>query len=133
MGSGSKMFPEWMFPGLDEHAPAPPPPLPDRLTPKVLREAIASALARVSANELAEECVRFGLPAEEQGEDGPWQGKWRYVERRIRHWKLPQLLRLGRDVAAVYDDNRDLNHLLDWSGPPRCLTESAPKNYYRPS
>lgn len=128
MGSDSKMFPGWMFPDLDERgargekladlfAPAPPPPLPDRLTPKVLREAIASALARVSANELAEECVRFGLPAEEEGEDGPWRGKWRYVERRIRHWKLPELLRLGHDVAAVYDDNRDLNHLLDLGGP----------------
>ena len=133
-----------MFPDLDERGPrgetladlfsrAPPPPLPDRLTPKVLHEAIASALARVSANELAEKCVRFGLAAEEEGEGGLWRGKWRYVERRIRHWKLPELLRLGRDVAAVYDGNRDLNHLLDWSGPPRCRTESAPKNYYRPS
>lgn len=27
------------------------------------------------------------------------------------------MLRLGRDVAAVYDDNRDLNHLLDLGGP----------------
>jgi hypothetical protein len=82
------MFPEWILPDLDEHvgrgetlahlfAPASPPPLPDRLTPKVLREAIASALARMSANELAEECIRFGLPAEEEGEDGPWRGKWR--------------------------------------------------------
>jgi hypothetical protein len=42
----------------DLFAPPPPPPLPDRLTPKVLREAIAGVLARVSANELAEECVR---------------------------------------------------------------------------
>ncbi|HUZ51684.1 MAG TPA: hypothetical protein VMU94_04050 [Streptosporangiaceae bacterium] len=83
----------------------------------MLREAIASALEGMSANELAEECVRFGLPPEEEGEDGPWRGKWRYVERRIRHWQLPDLLALGRRVVAVYDDNRVLNHLLGLDGP----------------
>ena len=83
----------------------------------MLREAIAGVLARVSANELAEECVRFGLPPEEAGEDGPWRGKYRYVERRIRHWMLPELLALGRHVAAVYDDDRVLNHLLGLDGP----------------
>jgi len=125
MGSDSRMFPNSVvsFPDLGFLegsmflAPPPPPPLPDRLTPKVLREAIAKALERVSANELAEECVRFGLPPKAENEDGPWQGKWRYVERRIRHWKLPELLALGRDVAAVYDDNRVLNHLLGIDGP----------------
>lgn len=124
MGSDSKMFPNREqraapgFPLADLLlTPTPPPPLPDRLTPKVLREAIASALARVSANELADECVRFGLPPEADNEDGPWQGKWRYVERRIRHWRLPELLALGRDVAAVYDDDRVLNHLLGMNGP----------------
>ena len=77
MGGGGKMFPDGMFAGLDEHAAdgraladlfvqAPLPPLPDRLTPKVLREAIASVLAGVSANELAQECVRFGLSPEEE-------------------------------------------------------------------
>lgn len=127
MGSGNKMFPGWMIPDQDENsadggtlqdmfASPLPPPLPGRLTPKVLREAIASTLAGVSANELAEECVRFGLPPEETGEDGPWRGKWRYVERRIRHWMLPELLALGRRVAAVYDDNRVLNHLLGLDG-----------------
>ena len=127
MGSGSKMFPDPTSPDLepavrggtlaDLFAPTAPPPLPDRLTPKVLREAIAGVLARVSANELAEECVRFGLPSEEAGEDGPWRGKYRYVERRIRHWMLPELLALGRHVAAVYDDDRVLNHLLGLDGP----------------
>jgi len=61
----------------------------------VLREAIASVLAGVSANELVEECVRLGLPPEAENEDSPWRGKWRYVERRIRHWKMPELLALG--------------------------------------
>ena len=94
-----------------------PPPLPDRLTPRVLREAIASALERVSAYELADECARFGLPGEAENEDSPWRGKWRYVERRIRHWPLPELLVLGRKVAAVYDNDRVLNHLLGLDGP----------------
>jgi hypothetical protein len=133
MGSGSKGPFDWVFPGLNEQVPGetladlfalpPPPPLPDRVTPKALREAIASGLARVSARELAEECVRFGLPAEQEGDDSPWQGKWRYVERRIRHWKLPKLVQLGRDVAAVYDDNRDLNHLLGLDGPAGCAAK----------
>lgn len=74
------MFPEWMFPGLGEHAPAPPPPPPGGLTPKVLREAIAIALTKVSANELAEECVRFGLPAEKDNEDSPWHSPAREQE-----------------------------------------------------
>jgi hypothetical protein len=128
MDGGSKVFSNWMFPGEDKDAAnggslanafaqAPLPPLPDRLTPKVLREAIANVLAAVSANELSEECVRFGLPPEEEGEDGPWRGKWRYVERRIRHWMLPELLTLGRHVAAVYDDDRILNYLLGLDGP----------------
>jgi len=114
MGSDSRMFPETL---ADLFAPAQLPPMPDRLTPKVLREAIARVLERVSANELAKECVRFGLPPEEEDEDGPWRGKYRYVERRIRHWRLPELLTLGRDVAAVYDDDRVLNHLLGLDGP----------------
>lgn len=71
----------------------------------------------MSAGEVADECVRFGLPPEAENEDSPWRGKWRYVERRIRHWKLPELLALGRDVAAVYDDNRVLNHLLGMDAP----------------
>lgn len=106
--------PSWL---ADMFTPPPPPPLPEKLTPTVLREAIASVLARISANELAGECVRFGLPPEAENEEGPWRGKWRYVERRIRHWKLPELLALGHDVAAVYDDDRVLNHLLGLDGP----------------
>jgi hypothetical protein len=121
MGSGSQMFPDWMFPdpsapdagqvfaGLFQ--PREPPPLPDKVTPKVLREAIAGALAEVKAYDLAEECVRFGLPAQEDNEEDPWKGKWRYVERRIRHRKLPELLALAGDVSSVYDD-RVLNHLI---------------------
>jgi hypothetical protein len=101
----------------DFFTPPPPPPLPEKLTPTELRNAIASVLARISANELADECVRFGLPREAENEDSPWRGKWRYAERRIRHWKLPELLALGRDVAGVYDDDRVLNHLLGLDGP----------------
>jgi len=127
MSTGSKTFPGRTFPDLHSaeggpdwvnlFVPPAPPPLPDRLTPRTLRHAIASALERVSASELAGECVSFGLPAEAENEDSPWRGKWRYVERRIRHWKLPELFQLGRAVAAVYDDNRDLNHLLGLDVP----------------
>jgi hypothetical protein len=113
-GSDGKLFTETLKALFAQPAP---PPLPDRLTPKVLREAIARVLERVSAGELAKECARFGLPPQEEGEDSPGQGKYRYVERRIRHWTLPELLVLGRHVAAVYDDDRALNHLLGLDGP----------------
>jgi hypothetical protein len=105
MSRGGNIFPGWMFSGADETAtlsdllPSPaPPPLPASLTPKGLREAIARVLARISANELAEECVRFGLPAQEDREDGPLQGKYRHV-------------------ARVYDDDGVLNHLLGLDCP----------------
>jgi hypothetical protein len=99
MSSGNQIFPSSMFsswPAQDSgvvladliQSPERP-SLPEKLTLKVLREAIASALADVKAYDLAGECVRFGLPAQADDEEGPWNGKWRYVERRIRHWKLP--------------------------------------------
>jgi hypothetical protein len=118
-----------MFPNLDRRGaagltvedllftPSAPPPLPDRLTHTVLRKAIASVLERLSANDVADECVGFGLPPETENEDSPWRGKWRYVERRIRHFKMTELLALGRAVAEVYDDDPVLNHLLGMGGP----------------
>jgi len=97
---------------LEDRVQLAEPPLPRALTPNGLREAISSVLERVRAHDLAEECVRFGLPPREDHEDGPGLGKRRYVDRRIRHWKLPELLTLARDIASVYDDDRLLNHLI---------------------
>jgi hypothetical protein len=59
----------------------------------------------------------FRPTSKAENEDSPSRGKWRYVGRRIRHWKLPELLALGRDVGEVYDDDRVLNDLLGISGP----------------
>jgi hypothetical protein len=56
-------------------------PLPATASHRAVREAIAMALARVSANELAEECVRLGLEPSTGGSDDPWQGKWRSTVR----------------------------------------------------
>jgi len=120
--SGDRIFPgpsgqsagaEALLAGLLQ--PPAPPPLPGSLTPQALREAIATVLAKVSANELADECVRFGLDPSAGDRDDPWMGKWRYVERRIRHWKLLELLALARAVFEVYDD-RVLGHLLGLVG-----------------
>jgi hypothetical protein len=67
-------------------------------------------LAPLSASELADECVRFGLEPSVSDHDDPWKSERRYAERRIRHWKMPELVALARAVAEVYDD-RVLVHL----------------------
>jgi hypothetical protein len=80
------------------------PPPPERLTPPVLREAIARVLtSQVKAYDIAEECTRLGLPPERAGEN-PWNSKWRYVEPRLRHRKLPELLAIAEKVIDVYED-----------------------------
>ena len=91
------------------------PPLPERLTPQVLREAIARTLtSRVKAYDIADECVRLGLPPERQGEN-PWDSKWNYVEPRLRHRKLAELLAIAEKVTDVYD-NQVLDRLLTLAG-----------------
>ncbi len=96
-------------------APPSPPPLPATASHRSVREAVATVLAGVSANELAEECVRFGLEPSSGGLDDPWRGKWRYVERRLRHLSLPDLLALARKVTEIYEDPV-LDHLLGLAG-----------------
>jgi very-short-patch-repair endonuclease len=96
-------------------AAPPPPPLPATASHRTVREAIATVLARMSANELADECIRFGLEPSTGGSDDPWQGKWRYVERRLRHRELPDLLALARKVTEIYEDPV-LDHLLGIAG-----------------
>jgi hypothetical protein len=64
---------------------------------------------------LAEECVRFGLEPSAGGSDDPWHGKWRYVERRLRHMELSGLLALARRVTEIYEDPV-LDHLLGLAG-----------------
>ncbi len=79
------------------------PPPPEKLTPRALREAIGRTLTnQVRANDVADECVRLGLRPRGQGEDP--QSTWMYVERRVRHLKLPELVELARKVTNVYDD-----------------------------
>jgi hypothetical protein len=82
---------------------------------RTVREVIATVLEHVSAHELAEECVRFGLDPSSGGPDDPWQGKWRFVERRLRHQDLPGLLALARKVTEIYEDPV-LDHLLGLEG-----------------
>jgi hypothetical protein len=95
--------------------PAPPLPLSATASHRSVREAVAAVLANVSANELAEECVRFGLEPSAGGLDDLWRGKWRYVERRLRHMGLRDLLALGGKVTEIYEDPV-LDHLLGLAG-----------------
>lgn len=91
------------------------PQMPTKVTHRVLRDAIAKALYSVSAYDLADECVRFGLAPQSAEEDGPMSGKIRYVERRLRHHRVDELLALGKQVNEEYETAL-LAHLLTLAG-----------------
>lgn len=119
MGDGNRGFPDRGERGtgvsMADIFQVAQPPLPERLTPQVLREAIARTLtSRVKAYDIADECARLGLPPERQGED-PWNSKWNYVESRLRHRKLAELLAIAEMVTDVYDD-QVLERLLALAG-----------------
>lgn len=119
MGDGNRGFPDRAERGtgvsMADVFQLAQPPLPERLTPQVLREAIARTLrSRVKAYDIAGECVRLGLPPERQGEN-PWNSKWNYVEPRLRHRKLAELLAIAEKVTDVYDDQL-LERLLALAG-----------------
>src|SRR5277367_5759637 len=108
MSSGGQAVPvpPWRDPGVpwgDLFALGRPAP-PERLTPPVLRDAIARVLtSKVKAYDIVEECDRLGLPPPRSGED-PWSSKWGYVEPRLRHRKLPELLTIVEKVIDTYPD-----------------------------
>lgn len=99
---------------------------------KTVRTAIASTLEKVRVHE----CVQFGLEPQRDDEDPPWSAKWRYVERRLRHLQLPELLELAGRVQVVHE-SAELAHLLGLVGgsgarelenPHRPLTAAEPKH-----
>lgn len=108
MSSEGQAFPKppWRDPGVswgDLFQLGLPLP-PERLTPPVLRDAIARVLtSKVKAYDIVEECDRLGMPPPRPGED-PWSGKWQYVEPRLRHRKLPELLAIAEKVIDTYPD-----------------------------
>lgn len=90
------------------------PLLPDRVTVKTVRAAVAEALAGAKAYDVADECVRFGMAPLEEGED-PWNSKSRYVEQKLRGYSLDQLIALGHRVNEEYP-TATLEHLLSLAG-----------------
>jgi hypothetical protein len=116
MSGGNSIFSGLMGNGDDGFSPSDlfaltMPPPPERLTPQVFRDAVARTLTRqVKAYDIVDECVRLGLWPQGNDED-PRASKWRYVERRLRHLKLPELVELARKVIDVYDDQA-LSRLL---------------------
>jgi len=119
MGDGNRDFPDREERGtgvsMADIFQVAQPPLPERLTPQVLREATARTLtSRVKAYDIADECVRLGLLPERQGEN-PWDSKWNYVEPRLRHRNLAELLAIAEKVTDVYDD-QVLERLLALAG-----------------
>lgn len=91
-----------------------PPPLPDRATAKTVRAAVAVALAGAKAYDVADECVRFGMAPQEEGEE-PFNSKARYVERKLRNYSLEKLIALGHRVNVDYP-TPELDHLLSLAG-----------------
>jgi very-short-patch-repair endonuclease len=73
------------------------------VTARTLRSAIADVLEKISAYELADECVKLGLDASAGDADDPWRSKWKYVERRLRHKDLPELVALAHQVDSIFD------------------------------
>lgn len=92
----------------------PQPPLPDRVTVKTVRAAVADALTGAKAYEVADECVRFGMAPPEEDEN-PWNSKFRYVEQKLRGYSLEQLVALGNRVNEDYPTPA-LEHLLSLAG-----------------
>ncbi|GAA4362565.1 hypothetical protein [Paeniglutamicibacter cryotolerans] len=101
-----------IFPAAFQTLPAPE--LPDRANLKTVRAAIAGALAQTPAQEVAEECERFGLAPPQDGED-PWKGKIRYIEKKLREFSLQQLVALGHRVNEEHPST-ELEHVLSLAG-----------------
>lgn len=78
------------------------PAVPVSTSRHALRTAIADALWTVSAYELADICVSFGLPPESPDEDGPMSSKRSYVRRRLHTQSRDELLELARKVHEEY-------------------------------
>jgi hypothetical protein len=105
------------FDGLLAAALGPPaePTLPNKVSHRTLRDAIADALYSVSARDLADECVRFGMDPQSAAEPDPMAGKVRYVTRRLRDYPVDQLLALAKQVNEDYETPQ-LAHLLTLAG-----------------
>lgn len=121
MSTGNReMFSDWLAAGLVPPDPdavpafslAPPPqlPLPGKLTPQVLRQAIIDALYPIKAYNLADDCVFFGLEPVGENED-PYRSKTAYIDARVRRKTLAELLPVAEKIVAERDD-RVLAHLL---------------------
>lgn len=91
------------------------PPLPDRVTVKTVRAAVADALAGAKAYDVADECVRFGMTPLGEGDEDPGSGKSRYVVKKLRDYSLDQLVALGHRVNEEYPTDA-LEHLLSLAG-----------------
>jgi hypothetical protein len=78
------------------------PAVPVSTSRHALRIAIADALWTVSAYELADICVSFGLPPESPDEDGPMSSKRSYVRRRLHTQSRDELLELACKVHEEY-------------------------------
>lgn len=89
--------------------------MPTKANHKTLSDAIADALYAVSALELADVCIHFGLTPESPDEDGPMSGKIRYVKRRLTHLQWEDLVALGWRVNNEYE-TPVLTQLLNLTG-----------------
>lgn len=75
---------------------------PPTLTRPRLRDAITEALYPISAYQLADICVAFGLPAKGPDEEEPFASKRSYIGRRVNTMPREGLLDLARKVYEEY-------------------------------
>lgn len=95
-------------------------------TPDELRRTIAQALATaVKLQDLPQVCESLGLAPQRDDERNLWQGKSRYVRRRLMDWELPELLDLASKVARSYSSTRALSRLVE-AGNASASHQEAP-------
>jgi hypothetical protein len=82
------------------------------LKPSDLRTAIANRISDESAYEVADYCVTLGLEPP-TGEENPWNGKYKYAERKLRRCTPEELMGIAQ---RIIDDRNapELEELVAW-------------------
>jgi very-short-patch-repair endonuclease len=103
-----------------------------------LEYAIAYLISEEKAYEVAAVCCRYGLPEQGEEEETPWNGKFRYVERRLKSKSVPDLVSLGIRIVEDYSEKEafaaevdTLKEALRLEAGSRCISELTRRDLAR--